>query len=210
MKSKEYARNDRELYIDKHPDFKPTISATSAGIIIPIAQHPYFEKPFIKILNNFDRIIEIGTWKGGFTVFLYINAKSDCELISYEIDPSIPEIPEEYGIDLRIGDCFEDSYDEIKNLIIEPNKKVLLLCDGGDKVKEVQTFCQYLKPEDVIMCHDYADNFEEWLSYALPVGWMGPIESSKDELRNTIKEQNLKEYKHYKEFCSIFWGSFTK
>jgi FkbM family methyltransferase len=178
---------------------------------ISAAQHPDIVKPFLKIINNFDRIIEIGTWKGALTLFLYKNKQKDCELISYEIDPSIIEIPKIYNIDVRIGDCFsEKTHNEIKELIENTNKKVLLLCDGGNKIKEFETFCKYLKPDDVIMSHDYADNFEDWLKHTNPINWIAALQSSYDAFLNIINENNLEKYKYYDDFKAVLWGAFTK
>ena len=178
---------------------------------IQIAQHPDFAEKFKMIIAGFDRIIEIGTWAGGLTVWLHKNKPKDCDLISYDIDESLNEVPKgKYPIDFRIGDCFSGFYHEEIKSLIQDSKRVLLLCDGGHKNEEVKTFCQYLKEDDVIMCHDYADNWEDWLSHRDAVDWPGAIESSLDALAPTLVRNDLSKYSYYDEFKSIFWGSFTR
>ena len=205
MASIEYTLNNviEYNYIFRNMGFK--IEGISA------AQHPDIAEPFLKIINDFDRIIEIGTWAGGLTLFLYKNKPTQCELISYDIDISLNEVPRKYNIDFRIGNCFsEETHNEIKQLIEDKSKRVLLLCDGGNKMKEVETFCKYLKSTDVIMCHDYIENWDEWIQYAKPIIWEGLIESFYDKLLPTIEKYNLKKYKYYDNFKAIFWGSFIK
>jgi hypothetical protein len=175
-------------------------------------QHPGIAEQFIKIFNDFDRIIEIGTLHGGLSLFIHKNKKPTCEFISYDIDPELNIVPPRFRsqIDFRIGDCFsQETGTEIMNLIQNTSKRVLLLCDGGDKPREVRTFGGYLKPKDVLMCHDYADNSEDFYKHAQLVGWTG-WETSYSMLLGALMQFNLVKYKYYHEFKSVFWGSFIK
>jgi len=174
-------------------------------------QHPGIEEIFNKIIPNFDRIIEIGTHKGGLTLYLHKNKSNDCDLISYDIEASYNEVPKDYNIDFRIGDCFsKETGEEIGKLIKEPSKRVLLLCDGGHKLREFSAFSEYLKCNDVIMLHDYGDTYQSWLTYATNVGWENNYSGeSYARISTSVMINNLEKYK-YEEFASIFWGSFIK
>lgn len=152
---------------------------------VHVGQTPKAQKYFKNILKDFDRIIEIGTDVGGFALFIHLNKKEECELISYDIFDYINKVPKEYNIDFRIGDCFsEKTMNEIKNLIVEPNKRVLLLCDGGSKNREFNTFCQFLKPNDVIMCHDFSESQSDFSKIRFETGWDHNPESDLQSISN--------------------------
>ena len=67
------------------------------------------------------------------------------------------------------GNCFsEETHNEIKQLIEDKSKRVLLLCDGGNKMKEVETFCKYLKSTDIkklIVKRSYPDWINKELEF---------------------------------------------
>jgi len=174
-------------------------------------QHPEIESFFNKIICDFDRIIEIGTHLGGFTLYLHKNKSENCDLISYDIEANYNEVPEHHGIDFRIGDCFKkETLLEIRDLIMEPDKRVLILCDGGHKLKEFAAFSPFLKSDDVIMLHDYGDTYQSWLPHATKVGWENNYsgESYQGILASVILN-NLAKYMS-DESESVFWGSFIK
>lgn len=177
---------------------------------IHVAQTAGVQKPFKVLLPRFDRVIEIGTYNGGFTLFLHKNIKEGCELISYDIDAELNKVPSEYNIDFRIGDCFsEEVVDEIKNLIIEVSKRVLLLCDGGNKNEEFNLFSQFLKINDVIMLHDYGESLVDYRKVQKAINWCPMFESSLDKINDSINRYNLSKY-YYEELKYVLWGSFVK
>lgn len=177
---------------------------------VHVGQTPNIKKIFKKILPEFDRIIEIGTDVGGLSLFLHKNKNEKCDLISYDIDKTFNKVSDSYGIDFRIGDCFSDDiHNEIKQLILDESKKVLLLCDGGDKNREFNLFSQYLKKDDVIMCHDYSENDLDFSIMKDNAGWGHPPESHLKFIQETIDKNNLSKF-HYDEFKSVIWGSFKK
>ena len=173
-------------------------------------QTPYILPHFLKILPEFNRIIEIGTYAGGLSLFLFKNKKNDCELISYNINSSFNKVPKKYNIDFRIGDCFsEPTHSEIIKLITDKFKRILLLCDGGNKNKEFNTFSQYLKSDDVIMCHDYSESDEDGAKIRKNIGWIWGSESFLFAIQPSIEKYKLSKY-HYDDFKSVLWGSFIK
>lgn len=179
-----------------------------------ILQHPDIQPEFEKIINDFDRIIELGTYNGGLTLFLHDLLPKDkkVDLISYDIDVSLRDVPDMEGIDFRYCNYFEEMYiNEIAHLISDTDKRVLLICDGGYKEYEFNHFSQYLKSGDVIMVHDYAETFAEWELHTKPIGW----ESREDSWYPVLKEGSIDKYglsphKHYIEFKRVLWGIFQK
>jgi hypothetical protein len=178
---------------------------------ISILQHPDTPKYFCKIIREFNRIIELGTYYGTFTLFLYRIKNYNTELISYDIDLSLCKVPKEYGIDIRWGDYFlEPTISEIKSLIEDPTKRVLLLCDGGYKEYEFDKYSQYLKYNDVIMVHDYEENDIEYAQITHSIKWYDIADSSWDGIKESIKKYGLLKHELYDEFKKVMWGIFIK
>ncbi len=116
----------------------------------------YFEKAVVP-----DRIIELGTYDGIFSNIVYrlraaINDKFD--FLTFDRLNLIQDIPEK--IKFHQMEIFEN-IDFIGSLIID---NTLILCDNGDKIKEVNILATYLKNNCVIMAHDYfhsRDDFKD-------------------------------------------------
>jgi hypothetical protein len=175
------------------------------------AQVPKALDTFSKIIKNFDLILEIGTHRGAFSIWLYNNKNINCKFKTFEIDPSVIKIPDKYKslIDIEIADCFsEKTICDIKNLI-ETHGKTMLLCDGGNKNKEFITYSKYLKPNDIIMLHDYADNIKNYEQITKKHNWKHGCESWFDAIEQSVIENNLEKFL-YDDFSEILWGSFIK
>ncbi len=106
------------------------------------------------------RIIEIGAYNGGFTCALAVHAYNIGARV-YSFDrQQIPnakylELGQFLGIQWYVMDCFsEQAIATIKSLVT-CSGVTYLMCDGGDKAKEINTFAPLLKPGDVIGGHDY-------------------------------------------------------
>lgn len=120
------------------------------------------------------RIVEIGAYNGGFTCALGVHAWNIGAQV-YSFDKS--EIPntkyqrlaEFLGIHWFVMDCFSEiGVSTIIQLIQQPGI-TFLLCDGGNKVREMNTFAPFLKPGDVIGGHDYyAERPDYWPRSELP------------------------------------------
>lgn len=176
---------------------------------ILLAQTPNIVSEFSSIINKFDTIIEIGFNRGGLSLWLNDNKSSNTKLICYDITDEFLLVSPEENIDFRIKDCYLDiNVNEIKNEINRVGK-TLVLCDGGDKNFEFNTFSKFLKTGDVIMCHDYCENVNDYNTITSKIEWPTPGESFYDEIKNSIKDNNLLPYK-YDEFKNCLWGSFVK
>ena len=103
------------------------------------------------------RIIELGTYSGGFITALALHARMiGAKVITYDRSPAdvkIIPIGRDLGVDFRVADIWQ-AEEEIAQLVTGPGT-TYLLCDGGDKPRELATFARYLKSGDVIASHDY-------------------------------------------------------
>ena len=110
---------------------------------------PSWERVLRKV--RFKTFIDIGTYNGNFSYYLLLFCKErGAEFYSYDIlDHKNKRIAGHF----QKLDVFKNE-NEIGALIRQESISVVF-CDGGDKVREVQTFSQYLKPGDIIAVHDY-------------------------------------------------------
>lgn len=111
--------------------------------------------------EKFDRIIELGTGFGTLSAFLAFGQfLSGGDFFTFEQRPVKKRRRDRI---VYLGGHVVDNTDiwayvpDIKELIRE-KKRVLVLCDNGNKIKEVNTFAHALKKDDVIMAHDYWPN----------------------------------------------------
>jgi tRNA A58 N-methylase Trm61 len=178
---------------------------------ISILQHPDIVNYFPKLINDFNRIIELGTYYGAFALYLHRIKNPEVELISYDIAPELCQVPKEYGIDFRWGNWWHKKWlTEFKDLMEEISKKTLVICDGGYKEYEFNLCAEYLKPNDVIMVHDYADTFEEFSKITKEIEWYDIADSSYLGVIKTIEKYNLKKHPMYDDFKKVLWGIFIK
>lgn len=95
--------------------------------------------------------IEIGTARGGFTAFLH-------EYIPYVVTHDICVHPERVTlprVTYVVQDVFEQYRHDHISLQCASSDRKLLICDGGNKPREIQTFTPYLNVGDYVAVHDY-------------------------------------------------------
>lgn len=104
------------------------------------------------------RIVELGSYNGGFTICLGFHArKIGCLIHSFDVMKAPTEGWEREAEFVNAGfyqmDVFANR-DRIGHLIRDLGR-TFLLCDNGKKIEEFNTFAKYLKPGDVIGAHDF-------------------------------------------------------
>lgn len=110
-----------------------------------------------------DRIIEIGTAAGGLALWLRVTSK--LPVVTYDIaEFALHAKLREMGVDTRTKDVFNPEHQAELSALIRAPGRVLLLCDGGNKIREFNTFSDDLKPGDYIMAHDYCEDRETYFS----------------------------------------------
>jgi len=142
-----------------------------------------------------DNIIELGTGDGEFTAILRKLGVFD--IYSFDIQGGNIEVS---GVTYYKIDIFKYEKDIVD--IFKLNK-ILLLCDDGDKIKEIGTFAKYLNLGDVIMAHDYADDRESFAKFKY---WRTC------ELIFADVQDSLKEFKpfHHNLMIQAGWMSYMK
>lgn len=101
-----------------------------------------------------EQIIEIGTWKGGFAEYLFAQATvRDIKFQTFDVVD-----PEHFAPNFTQLDVFAVSW-----VVIEEIKKapVALLCDGGNKPREMRIFTKEMPEGSIVVVHD-------WLTEAFP------------------------------------------
>jgi hypothetical protein len=114
----------------------------------------YFEAAIVP-----DRIIELGTCAGDFSLLIYnlrkeINDKFDFITCDHQILINI--IPE------KMSFCQMDIFEHIDFIGKLIKENTLILCDNGDKIREVHAMYPFLKKNCVLMAHDYFYDWEEF------------------------------------------------
>ena len=185
-------------------------------------QHENFQEIFRDFFKDVSpkRILEIGTGSGGFTLFI-----RDClnelgldstELVSYDISPSavLEELNSKPNTLLSNVNLFSSDNNYIldrEDLVvpyIQDYGTTIVMCDGGNKVKEFNQFSKFLKPGDIIMCHDYCDTLENFEEKIFEKIWLWR-EISDIDIQESINDYKLVPYDKEK-FDSIVWGCFIK
>jgi len=142
---------DYKQHVGEHnlyPAYRGIKMQQNAGVFDPLAQLIVELKPTV--------IVEIGTGRGGLTLFLNDVRDASTKLVSYDNSDERVVDMTKARLDFRVRDVFDQATMREIAEFISKGHPCLLLCDGGDKAREVNTFSTLLKPGDVIMAHDYA------------------------------------------------------
>ena len=112
-----------------------------------------------------------------------------------------------------------DTVNEIYNLpffiknfqrSILKNNKCLLLCDGGDKPKEIQIYSEYLQDGSYIMGHDYAPT-KDYFHKNIKIKIWNWLELQDSDFEETMEKHNLyKSKKYYDKFKKVVWVCLVK
>lgn len=99
-------------------------------------------------------IVEIGTWQGGFSRFLFAqSAIRGMEFVTF--DAAEPDNPPPR---FQRRDVFADRNDLCMELG-SFDGPIVLLCDGGNKPREVRTFAPCLPMGSLVVVHDWLTEF---------------------------------------------------
>jgi cephalosporin hydroxylase len=114
-------------------------------------------------------ILELGTFNGGLSTFLAVQSwalEAGFMTVDWHswADHSHP-LWRTMKIDKNFWqvDMWEPEFTEIFQDLLsgEHNHPFLLVCDGGNKPKEMQIFGPMLRPGDLITCHDWLNEIAE-------------------------------------------------
>lgn len=175
-------------------------------------QHHGAYEVFYNFIKNIEphRILEIGTARGGFINFLKKCANElnpDIDIRSYDIkDRPIYNRMRENGIDVRIKNIFDTEYltcdDEVIDYI-RSNGTTVVLCDGDEKIKEFSLLSKYIKNNDFILAHDYAESWEIFNQKIKHNIWNW-CEITADDIRQAANDHGL-QYYNKEMFEAVAW-----
>ncbi len=167
-----------------------------------------FEEFFSR--NQFDQVMEIGTGFGGLSMFLKDQSdKMGAKFITFEISEQkkmnlLANIEfVNRNIDIRVGDIFNEDIIETIGDLISQYGRTLILCDGGNKIREFNIFSDFLKSGDVIMAHDFARDGETFEAEIKDTIWNW-LEIQERDIRDCCNKNNLEDYFDNK-FEEIAW-----
>jgi hypothetical protein len=156
------------------------------------------------------RILEIGTALGGFTAFLKICCNElglNTNIRSYDINsnPWYKDIIN-MGVDIRVENIFSDGFESMDEEVInyiQGDGLTIVLCDGGWKIGEFNLISKYLKNDDFILAHDYAENKEKFELNIKNKIWNWH-EISESDIKDACIINNLNDYNR-EVFESVVW-----
>ena len=165
--------------------------------------YPAFEKLFAQ--ENIVRVLEIGTATGGF--IRAVRDLTDAEIITYDVlETKHKATLEENNISVNVKSVFED-YENVEDYI-SGKGQVLVLCDGGNKIKEFDVFSKLLKSGDIIMAHDYSRDEELYQAYIKNHVWRW-CEIQYKDIAMAVETNNL-EPVLTEEFQEAVWTCWKK
>ena len=120
---------------------------------------------YIILTEKPDIVIEIGTSVGGFSCLLGRTCQTlEIPFITYDIRPINNPDFQSHGVIFRNIDVLSD--DGINEIEQRLARRAVLLCDGGNKIKEFNTFGSMLSSGSIIAAHDFIDGNDGMLSWA--------------------------------------------
>jgi hypothetical protein len=159
------------------------------------------------------KIIEIGTSHGGLTLFLrdYLNTigLEDSKIRTFDVNkfPSHP-ILFQSNIEIIYENIFDSTYSfickpEFLLDFLDPLGNNLVLCDGGNKIREFNLIAPLLYDKDIIMAHDYAPTMEYFQKEIMNKEWSW-IEITEKDVQDCCVRHNLKDCMT-KDFLKVVW-----
>ena len=165
------------------------------------------------INEDFDIVIEIGTFKGGTTIVLDDIRKHNnlkFKLYTYDIrlvedmdSDSLQKSFIDRDIEYIIDDIFSENTINQITEFIQQNNKVCILCDGGNKINEFNYFSNLIKSGDFIMAHDYDHQLPDF-----PCTW-GWKEILYSDIATAVHDNNLQHHIDV-NFTEVAWACFKK
>lgn len=156
------------------------------------------------------RILEIGTSLGGLTQFLQYSSdelKLNTKILSLDIhEHSWYDDIIKMGVDLRIENIFKDGFNDIPQEykdFINGEGITVILCDGGDKIREFNLLSNFIKKGDYILAHDYAYDKELFDREINQKIWNW-YEISESDIKDSCEKNNLIDYER-ETFQSVVW-----
>lgn len=144
--------------------YKPDIRTSGEiGVFsdgIPVTQTSNQTRMFFILIEEYEikTFIELGVAYGGLANLMlkYGNEYKDFSYYGFEIDQNQIRPPMQNRPEIMITDVFSQvCQDRVKSVIENSVGHVLVLCDGGNKSREMVMYAPMLRVGDLMMGHDY-------------------------------------------------------
>jgi hypothetical protein len=190
---------------------------------LTMAQHEDIFKYFPTFLQELkpERILEIGTGSGVFTMYIRDTLDSlnlsNTKIVTYDVfihdTIKYNNIFENYKtIEYRIDNIFDESFKLIKPEAISDYIKqpgvTLVMCDGGYKRYEIIGIAPLLKVGDVIMGHDYIYDNKVKVQKFMGI-WDCWHELAEEHISECCKQNNLVPY-FQEQMAEVVWACRRK
>ncbi len=182
-------------------------------------QHEDVASCFEKLIKETkpSQILEIGTALGGLSLLLLDllmeHGTPTSTLRTYDVhvrnlhwlDKAIEEGARG---EIFVENVFNHNYTELEKVekirgYIQQPGCTIVLCDGGNKIKEFNILSQHLKPGDIIMAHDYAPNINYFREFNKDKIWNW-CEIQDSDIEECSKVYNLEPFMQ-DDFTQVVW-----
>lgn len=138
--------------VDLNEELKKTWTSFCGIPAAQVIQDYFLWEAILNERKDLESIVELGTWKGGFSLYLACQARErGLSFRTYDVAPPDREIPGFVQLDIWAQ---TDTIGEH----LERHTPVILLCDNGNKPREVKTFSRYVT-DGLIVVHDWRTEF---------------------------------------------------
>lgn len=113
-------------------------------------------------------IVEIGVEHGGLAAWLTAYcAYTGCRYCG--IDITLHALHAAVRGQIEERDAWsEPAVERVRHWMAETNGPALIICDGGDKPRELRLYAPLLRPGDVLLGHDYHNEYTDEIREGMP------------------------------------------
>ena len=109
----------------------------------------------LRIINDYEvnTFIELGCHVGGLGTIVAGRSHWHRNFRYIGVDKDLSVVDSDVLRKLSIWKM--DIFDRVEEIYLNGTGRILIYCDNGDKIREMEEFSEFLKSGDIIMCHDY-------------------------------------------------------
>jgi hypothetical protein len=148
-------------------------------------------------------IVELGSGNGIFSRWLALAA--NCPVHSFDMFNRWRDVPPPPNLHQHVEDVLSQRSELVLDCLAQG--RAILLCDNGNKPKEVEMYVPFLKTGDVLVVHDFGESKQEFIATMLGKRW-NCCECTYQHIEHVVA--NGFERFHWQPMLSVAWGCFRK